>query len=131
MGRVWQVAKSVNSARLSLSHEQSCKRHPDSEALFSLPLLKSRQSSLWETSETLLLHVFCAHAEHLQEQVCIFLSFSLVAQLAEHRTGTPPTQVQFSSVARDFSPSQLSVQTLLQCQYTPMHNCIHLHLCAC
>ena len=27
-----------------------------------------------------------------------------VAQLVEHRTGTPPTQVRFPSAARDFSP---------------------------
>ena len=27
-----------------------------------------------------------------------------VAQLVEHRTGTPPTQVRFHSAARDFSP---------------------------
>ena len=27
-----------------------------------------------------------------------------VAQLVEHRTGTPPTQVRFPGTARDFSP---------------------------
>ena len=27
-----------------------------------------------------------------------------VAQLVEHRTGTPPVQVQFTGAARDFSP---------------------------
>ena len=30
-----------------------------------------------------------------------------------------------------FSQSQLSVQTLLECPYTSMHNRMHLHLCAC
>ena len=30
-----------------------------------------------------------------------------------------------------FSQSQLSVQILLRCLYTPVCNCIHLHLCAC
>ena len=38
-----------------------------------------------------------------------------VAQLVEHRIGTPQTQVRFPDTARDFSPkSQLSVQTLLR-----------------
>ena len=54
-----------------------------------------------------------------------------VAQLVERRTGTPPTQVRFPSAARDFfSQSQLSVQTLLRCLYTPLCNHIHSHLCA-
>ena len=35
-----------------------------------------------------------------------------VAQSVEHWTGTLLMQVQFSGAARDFSPSQLSVQTL-------------------
>ena len=29
-----------------------------------------------------------------------------------------------------FSQSRLSVQTLLRCLYTPLCNCMHLHLCA-
>ena len=35
-----------------------------------------------------------------------------VAQLVERRTGTPLTQVRFIGAARDFSFSQLPVQTL-------------------
>ena len=54
-----------------------------------------------------------------------------VAQLVEHQTGTLPTQVQFPGAARDFSPfSQLSVQTLLRCPFTPVCNRMHIHLCA-
>ena len=45
-----------------------------------------------------------------------------VAQLLERRTGTPLRQVRFPGAARDFSPSQLSVQTLLRCPYTPECN---------
>ena len=42
-----------------------------------------------------------------------------VARLVEHQTSTRPTQVQIPVVAKDFSPSQLSVQALLRCPYTP------------
>ena len=44
-----------------------------------------------------------------------------VAQLAERRTGTPLRQVRFPGTARDFFPpeSQLSVQTLFRCPYSP------------
>ena len=38
-----------------------------------------------------------------------------VAQLVERRNCTPLTQVQFPDAARDFSPSQPSVQMLLGC----------------
>ena len=54
-----------------------------------------------------------------------------VAQLVEDQTGTSLTQVRFPGGARDFSPSQLSVQTLLWCPYTPMCSHMYLHLCAC
>ena len=53
-----------------------------------------------------------------------------VAQLAQHRTGTWPTQVRVPCAKRDFSPSYLSVQTLLRCPYTPVCNHPHLHPCA-
>ena len=42
-----------------------------------------------------------------------------VAQLVERRTGTPLTPVRFPGAARDFSPSQLSVQTLLRVSVHP------------
>ena len=43
-----------------------------------------------------------------------------VAQLVEHRIGTPPTQVRFTRCGKGFfSQSQLAVQTLLRCPYTP------------
>ena len=42
-----------------------------------------------------------------------------VAQLVEHQTGMSLTRVKLPGVARDFSPSQLSVQILLQCPHTP------------
>ena len=42
-----------------------------------------------------------------------------VAQLVERRTVTPLRQVRFHGAARDFSPSQLFVQTLLRCPYSP------------
>ena len=46
-------------------------------------------------------------------------------------TGMPPMQVRFPGAARDFSPSQLSVQTLLRCPYTPctvacIYICVHI-----
>ena len=45
-----------------------------------------------------------------------------VAQLVEeHRTGTPPTQLRFPGTARDFSSSQLSIQTLLRCPRVQPH----------
>ena len=51
-----------------------------------------------------------------------------VAQLVEHRTGTPPTQVRFPGAARDFSP-----RVNFQCRLsygvrTPVRNCMHFHL---
>ena len=36
-----------------------------------------------------------------------------------HQTGTPLTHVRFTSAARDFSQSTLSVQTLFRCPYSP------------
>ena len=51
-----------------------------------------------------------------------------VAQLVEHRTGTLPTQVRFRCGKGFFCLSQLSVQTLLRCPYTPVCNRMHLHL---
>ena len=54
-----------------------------------------------------------------------------VAQLLEHRTGTPLVQVQFPGAARDFFPqSQLSAQTLSWCPYSPVCSCMHENLCA-
>ena len=41
-----------------------------------------------------------------------------VAQLVDHRTGRPRTQVRFPDTARDFF-SQPSVQILLRCPYNP------------
>ena len=48
-----------------------------------------------------------------------------VAKLVEYRTGTPLTWVWFPGAAWDFSPSQLSLQTLLRSPYIPMRNCTH------
>ena len=48
-----------------------------------------------------------------------------VAQSVVRQTGMLLTQVQVPGEARDFSPSHLSVQTLSQCPYTPVCNCIH------
>ena len=45
------------------------------------------------------------------------------AQLVEQRTGTLPMQAQIPGAAKDFP-------TLLQCPYTPVCNCMHLHLYA-
>ena len=42
-----------------------------------------------------------------------------VAQLAECPTGTLLKQDGVTDAARDFSPPQLSVQTLLWCPYSP------------
>ena len=42
-----------------------------------------------------------------------------VSQLVQHQTGTPLMQVQFHGAARNFSPSQLSVQTLFWSLYSP------------
>ena len=54
-----------------------------------------------------------------------------VAQLVEHKTGTPLMQVWFPSAARDFSPSHLSVQTLFLWRlYTSVCNCMCYHLWA-
>ena len=55
-----------------------------------------------------------------------------VAHLVEQRTGTPPTQVRFPGAATDFfSPkSQLSVQTLLRCPYTPRMQIACINICA-
>ena len=56
-----------------------------------------------------------------------------VAQLVERQTATTLTQVQFPCVARDFSLTQLLVQTLVQCWYTPVciHICMHLSPVGC
>ena len=55
-----------------------------------------------------------------------------IAQLIEHRTGTPPTQVQFSSVARNFSP-RVNFQYRLSygvhkppCEITCIYICVHV-----
>ena len=54
----------------------------------------------------------------------------VIAQLVDHRTVTPLTQVRFPGAAREFfSQSQLSMQTLLRCPYNPVRNHMHLHLC--
>ena len=53
-----------------------------------------------------------------------------VAQLVERRTSTPPRQVRFPLAARDFSPSQLLLQTLLRCPHTPVCDRMHQHLCS-
>ena len=47
-----------------------------------------------------------------------------VAQFAERKTSTPLRQVRFPVAARDFSPSQISVQTLLRCPCSP---CVQSH----
>ena len=52
-----------------------------------------------------------------------------VAQLVEHWTGLLPTQAPFPGAARNFSPRQLALQTLLQCPYNPVCSCMHLNLC--
>ena len=54
-----------------------------------------------------------------------------VVQLVAHRIVTPLTQVRFPGPAKDFSPSQLSVQTLLRYPYTPcaiacINICVHV-----
>ena len=48
------------------------------------------------------------------------------AQLVEHRTGTPLTQVRFPGAARDFSP-RINFQCRLsyRCPCTPVYNCMH------
>ena len=48
-----------------------------------------------------------------------------VAQLVEHWTGTPLTQVRFPGAVKDFSSSQFSVQTLLPCPSIPVCNRMH------
>ena len=54
-----------------------------------------------------------------------------VAQLVEHRTGTPPTQVRFPGAARDFS---LRVNFRCRLSYgvrdTPVCNQMYKHLSA-
>ena len=52
-----------------------------------------------------------------------------VAQLAEHRTVKPLTQVPFPAAARDFSP-RVNFQCRLSymCPYTPV--CNHINICA-
>ena len=42
-----------------------------------------------------------------------------VAQFLERQTGTPLTQVRLPGAARDFSPGQLSVRTLLRVSVHP------------
>ena len=47
------------------------------------------------------------HSHHVAEGICsevLQVGGGDVAQLVEHRTGTPPTQVRFLGAARDFSP---------------------------
>ena len=52
-----------------------------------------------------------------------------VAQLVEHRTSTPLTQVRFPGAARDFSPNfQCGLSYV--CPYAPVCNRMHSHLCA-
>ena len=54
-----------------------------------------------------------------------------VAHLVEHGIGTLTAQVRFPGAAGCFvSQSQLSVQTLLRCPYSPCAYRMHLHLCA-
>ena len=56
-----------------------------------------------------------------------------VAQLAEHRTGTPPTQVRFHGAARDFYPrvnSQCRLSYGVHPPPPPMCSRMHLHMCA-
>ena len=52
-----------------------------------------------------------------------FVPWSMIVQFVEHQTQKPGallTWVRFPGVTRDFSPSQLPVQTLLQCLYCPI-----------
>ena len=53
-----------------------------------------------------------------------------VAQLVERRTSTLLRQVQFPGAARDFSPSQFSVQTFLRCLYSPFCANAYFNICA-
>ena len=53
-----------------------------------------------------------------------------VAQLTEHRTGTPPTRVRFPGAVRDFSSKSISVQTLLRRPYNPPRAIAGIYICA-
>ena len=53
------------------------------------------------------------------------------AELVVHATEKPGailTRVRLPGAARDFSPSQLPVHTLLRCPTTPVSNRMHQHL---
>ena len=53
-----------------------------------------------------------------------------VAQLVEHRTGTPPTQVRFPGAVKDFS-LRVNLQCRLSyCVRTPPHAIACIHICA-
>ena len=56
---------------------------------------------------------------------CLMKSSGDVVQLVEHQTSMLLMQVRFPCAARDFSVSQLSVQTLLQHLCTPLCNRTH------
>ena len=75
-------------------------------SLYLLPGLTSR----------FILHHFTFHF------ASFFVPWSIIVQFVEHQTQKPGallTWVRFPGVTRDFSPSQLPVQTLLQCLYCP------------
>ena len=49
----------------------------------------------------------------------------VIAQLVDHRTVTPLTQVRFPGAARDFLPRVNSLCRLFRCPYTPVCNRMH------
>ena len=54
-----------------------------------------------------------------------------VAQLVEHRTGTPLRQVRFPGAARNFLLESTFSADSLTVSVHPMRNRMHLQLCAC
>ena len=68
----------------------------------------------------------------LSKEACLYADADRggdVAQLVEHRTGTPLIQVRFPGVARDFSPRvNFHCRFSYVCPYTPLCNRLHLHL---
>ena len=103
-------------------------------------LFSASESALVQTHQCLShLHVHSTHKEscarsqshiHLlmkDDLTVVQIMFDMggdAAQLIEHWTSTLLTQVRFPGVTRDFSPSQLSVQTLLR---VSVHSCMQFH----
>ena len=73
------------------------------------------------------------HGKQISEGFFVLLSSSKlipveggdVAQLVEHRIGTPPTQVRFAGAAGDFSPRVNFLCSLLRCPHTSVRNRVH------